>query len=218
LQEANATLRDCVTALNCETDHTFKLPLCPVGYEDNNGQVSTQVPISRGYYVDAKWVQQHNDRWVDLLVGKDFDKEPYSTDIFLNPSYSDKVTKPLPCWFNNLLAGPTPAYHALHKAMSDLNNWNMVTKITMTTTARSLMNLTRSRLNLPLSRTPLLRHIIASKQHTFHLSFLTLRDVPSSMLSVDTASPSHTTPMSATMTMEQELHSRMEGDVIARYR
>jgi len=37
--------------------------------------------------MDAKWVRQCDDGWVDLLVGKDFNKEPYSTDIFLNPSY-----------------------------------------------------------------------------------------------------------------------------------
>jgi len=79
--------------------------------------------------MDAKWVQQHDDSCVDLLIRKDFNKEPYSTDLYLNPSYLDEVAAPLPCWFSILLTGPTPAFHALHKAVSDLDNWNVVTKV-----------------------------------------------------------------------------------------
>jgi len=113
LQDTNAALQDCIKNFEREADHSFELPLCPVGYEDNNGWVSTQVPIGGGYYADAKWIQQHNDGHVNLLVGKDFNEEPYSTDLFLNLSYSDTVAALLPCWFSNILTGPTPTYHAL---------------------------------------------------------------------------------------------------------
>jgi len=122
-------LQDRIKAFECEADCSFELPLHPVGYEDNNGHVTTQVPIGGGYYVDAKWVKQRDNNHIYLLIGKDFDEEPYSTDLFLNLSYSNEVTAPLPCWFSNLLAGPTPIYHALCKAVSDLDDWNAIAEI-----------------------------------------------------------------------------------------
>ena len=79
--------------------------------------------------MDAKWVQQCDDGCVNLLVGKDFDKEPYSTNLYLNPLYFNKVTEPLPCWFSKILTGPSPAYHTLCKAMSDLDDWNTVAEV-----------------------------------------------------------------------------------------
>jgi len=129
LQDTNVALQDCIKNFKCEADRSFELPLHPIGYEDNNGQVSTQVPIRGGYYANAKWIQQHDNSHVNLLVGKDFDKEPYSTDLFLNPSYSDEVAALLPCWFSNILTGPTPAYHTLCKAVSDLDNWNAIAEV-----------------------------------------------------------------------------------------
>jgi len=56
LQDTNAALQDHIKALNHKADRAFELPQCPVRYEDNNGHVSTQVPIGGGYYADAKWV------------------------------------------------------------------------------------------------------------------------------------------------------------------
>jgi len=129
LQDTNAALQDRIKNFEHKADRSFELPLCPVGYEDNNGCVSTQVPIGGGYYADTKWIQQHDDGHVNLFVGKDFDKEPYSTDLFLNPSYSDEVAAPLPCWFSNILTGPTPTYHALRKAVSDLDDWNAIAEV-----------------------------------------------------------------------------------------
>jgi len=129
LQDTNVALQDRIKNFECEADRSFKLPLCPIGYKDNNGQVSTQVPIGGGYYADAKWIQQHNNGHVNLLVGKDFNEEPYSTDLFLNLSYSDTVAALLPCWFSNILTGPTPTYHTLRKAVSNLNNWNAIAEV-----------------------------------------------------------------------------------------
>src|SRR5882672_9935424 len=130
LQDTNAALQDRIKNLEREADRVFEqLPLRPVGYEDNNGRVTTQVPIGGGYYADAKWVQLRDDGRVNLLVGKDFDEEPYSTDLYLNPSYSNEVAAPLPCWFSNILTGPSPAYHALRKAVSDLDDWNAIAEI-----------------------------------------------------------------------------------------
>ena len=129
LQDTNAALQERIKNFKREADHSFELPLRPIGYQDNNGRVSTQVPIGGGYYADAKWVQLRDDGCVNLLVRKDFDKEPYSTDLYLSPSYSDEVAAPLPCWFSNILTGPSPAYHTLHKAVSDLDNWNAIAEV-----------------------------------------------------------------------------------------
>jgi len=130
LQDTNAALQDRIKNLEHEADRVFEqLPLRPIGYKDNNGHVTTQVPIGGGYYADAKWVQQRDDGRVNLLVGKDFDEEPYSTNLYLNPSYSNEVAAPLPCWFSNILTGPSPAYHALHKAVSDLDDWNTIAEV-----------------------------------------------------------------------------------------
>jgi len=126
LQDTNAALQEHIKSFKHEADCSFKLPLHPIGYEDNNGRVTTQVPIGGGYYTNTKWVQQHDDGRVNLLVGKDFNEEPYSTDLYLQPSYSDEVAAPLPCWFSNILTSPSPAYHALQKAVADLDDWNTI--------------------------------------------------------------------------------------------
>jgi len=129
LQDTNAALQDHIKNFECEADCSFELPLHPIGYEDNNRQVSTQVPIGGGYYADAKWIQQCDDGHINLLIGKDFDKEPYSTDLFLNPLYSNEVAALLPCWFSNILTSPTPTYHTLRKAVSDLDDWNSIAEV-----------------------------------------------------------------------------------------
>jgi len=79
--------------------------------------------------VDAKWVKQRDNGHIYLLIRKDFNEEPYSMDLFLNLLYSDEVAALLPCWFSNLLTGPTPTYHTLCKAVSDLDDWNAVAEI-----------------------------------------------------------------------------------------
>src|SRR6267142_1364369 len=61
LQDTIAALQDHIKGFEREADQSFELPLCPIGYEDNNGRVTTQVPIGGGYYSDAKWVQQRDD-------------------------------------------------------------------------------------------------------------------------------------------------------------
>ena len=86
-----------------------------------------------------------------------------------------------------------------------------------TTTVNDLpMSSTKSRLSSPLSKMPLPPPITRWKQHKFLLSFLTSRDMPSLMPSEDIILLNHVAVEAATI-MDQELHSRAEGDVIATY-
>src|SRR6266850_192274 len=88
---------------------------------------------------------------------------------------------------------------------------------TTTTTATALpLNSTKSRPNSSSSRTPFTPPNTNSKWCTFLLSFSTLRVRLSHRPNVDAASPSKA-PAEATTTMDQELHSRTEGDVIVMY-
>jgi len=35
----------------------------------------------------------------------------------------------MPTWFLNLIHSPTPAYHTLHKATYNLNDWAVISEI-----------------------------------------------------------------------------------------
>jgi len=88
---------------------------------------------------------------------------------------------------------------------------NATTAMTTTITA-SPPSSTRLPLSSPSSRIPSTPLNTELRQPAFQLSFPTSRDEPSHMLNEDDA------PMEAMMVMDQELHSRAEGDVIASYR
>jgi hypothetical protein len=108
----------------------FFLPGCPDGYEPNDGRVSTLIPVGEGFFVPAKFVKLRDDGRVLCLPRKEHHEDPYAVDLFLNPDYSSQdVAEPIPIWFNTLLNGPSPAYHTLHRAIADLDDWNATTKV-----------------------------------------------------------------------------------------
>jgi hypothetical protein len=63
------------------------------------------------------------------LAGESNDEEPFTTDLYLTSAYASDATNPMPPWFYNLLMGPTPAFHTLHKAMVDQECWNSLAEI-----------------------------------------------------------------------------------------
>jgi hypothetical protein len=63
--ELTTTNRDLCKRLerySRQADRELELPLQPIGYEDNNGRVATQVPIGDRYYANAKWIKLQPDR------------------------------------------------------------------------------------------------------------------------------------------------------------
>jgi hypothetical protein len=128
--KTNRVLQNKLKAYVDKIDRDFFLPGCPDGYEPNDGRVSTLIPVGEGFSVPAKYVRLRDDGRVLLLPGKEQNKEPYAVDLYLSPDYSSQdVAEPIPIWFNTLLNGPTPAYHTLHRAIADLDDWNATTKV-----------------------------------------------------------------------------------------
>jgi hypothetical protein len=77
-------------------DHDFLLPGCPDGYEPNEGQISTQIPIGEGYFTNAKYIRLRDNGRALLLAGKEHNEEPYTVDLFLSPDYlSPDVAEPI---------------------------------------------------------------------------------------------------------------------------
>jgi hypothetical protein len=128
--ETNWVLQERLKQYADKVDREFFLPGCPNGYEPNEGRISTQIPISEGYFIDAKYIWLRDDGRALLLVGKEHHEDPYTIDLYLSPDYSSSdVAEPIPIWFNTLLNGPTPAYHTLRCAIANLNDWNETAEI-----------------------------------------------------------------------------------------
>jgi hypothetical protein len=128
--ETNRVLQERLKQYADKVDREFFLPGCPNGYELNEGRVSTQIPIGKGYFINAKFIRLKDDGRALLLAGKEHHEDPYAIDLFLSPDYSSSdVAEPIPIWFNTLLNGPTPTYHTLRHAIADLNDWNATAEI-----------------------------------------------------------------------------------------
>jgi hypothetical protein len=128
--ETNHVLQEKLKKYAEKIDKEFFLPGCPDRYEPNEGRVSMLIPVGEGFFVPAKFVKLQDDGWVLCLPGKEHHKDPYAVDLFLSPDYSSQdIAKPIPIWFNTLLNGPTPAYHTLHCAVANLNDWNTTAEV-----------------------------------------------------------------------------------------
>jgi hypothetical protein len=128
--KTNWVLQERLKQYADKVDCNFFLPGCPDGYELNEGQISTQIPVGEGYFVDTKFIRLRDNGWALLLAGKEHNEDLYAVDLFLAPDYSSvDVTELIPIWFNTLLNGPTPAHHTLHHTVANLNDWNTTTEI-----------------------------------------------------------------------------------------
>jgi hypothetical protein len=122
--ETNRVLQEHLKKYVEKLDREFFLPGCPDGFELNDGRVTTQIPIGEGFFVDAKYVRLRDDGRALLRAGKDHNEDSYAVELYLSPNYSSAcAAEPLPCWFNTLLNGPTPAFHTLRTAVANLEHW-----------------------------------------------------------------------------------------------
>jgi hypothetical protein len=130
LATTNQDLHKKLEQYSQQADQELELPLQPIGYKDNNGRVSTQVPIGDGYYTNTKLIKLRPDGQVNLLIRKDYNKDPFTINLLLTPDYlNEEVTKPMPLWFLNLLHSPTPTYHTLRKAAYNLDDWAVISEV-----------------------------------------------------------------------------------------
>jgi hypothetical protein len=128
--ETNQVLQERLKQYVDKVDRDFFLPTCPDSYKLNEGRVSTQILVGDGYFVNTKFIWLRDDGRALLLAGKEHHEDPYAINLFLSPDYSSTdIAEPIPIWFNTLLNGPTPAYHTLHCAITDLNDWNATAEI-----------------------------------------------------------------------------------------
>jgi hypothetical protein len=128
--ETNRVLQEKLKKYAEKIDKEFFLPGCPDGYEPNDRHVSTLIPVGEGFFIPTKFVKLRDDGRVLCLPGKEHHEDPYTVDLFLNPDYSSQdVAEPIPIWFNTLLNGPSPAYHTLHHAFADLDDWNATAEV-----------------------------------------------------------------------------------------
>jgi hypothetical protein len=128
--ETNRVLQARLKQYSDKLDREFFLPGCPNGFELNEGRVTTQIPIGEGYFADAKYVRLRDDGRALLRAGKDHNEDLYAVELYLSPDYSSACTaEPLPCWFNSLLNGPTPAFHTLRTAVANLEHWEASAEI-----------------------------------------------------------------------------------------
>jgi hypothetical protein len=128
--ETNRVLQARLKQYSDKLDREFFLPGCPNGFELNEGRVTTQIPIGEGYFADAKYVRLRDDGRALLRAGKDHNEDLYAVELYLSPDYSSAcAAEPLPCWFNSLLNGPTPAFHTLRTAVANLEHWEASAEI-----------------------------------------------------------------------------------------
>jgi hypothetical protein len=128
--ETNCVLQEKLKKYTEKIDKEFFLPGCPDRYKPNDGHVSMLIPVREGFFMPTKFIKLRDDGRVLCLPGKELHEDPYAIDLFLSPDYSSQdVAKPIPIWFNTLLNSPSPAYHTLHRAVADLDDWNATAEV-----------------------------------------------------------------------------------------
>ena len=80
---------------------TTNEPMQPDDFEPNEGKVTTLIPITEGFQVQAKWVCRRDDGQADLLTGRDMDKNIYITPLFASPTQViDEPVETMLVWYH----------------------------------------------------------------------------------------------------------------------
>ena len=101
-------------------------PERPDDFEPNEGKVTTLIPITEGFQVQAKWVRRRDDGQVDLLAGRDIDEDVYVAPLYASPTQViDEPVETMPVWYHRLLVGPSEGYHDLVADTKKLDDWGL---------------------------------------------------------------------------------------------
>ena len=101
-------------------------PERPDDFEPNEGKVTTLIPITEGFQVQAKWVRRRDDGQVDLLAGRDTDEDMYVIPLYASPTQViDEPVETMPVWYHWLLVSPSEGYHDLVANTKKLDNWGL---------------------------------------------------------------------------------------------
>ena len=96
------------------------------GFEDNNGQVNSLIPVGGGLEVVPKWIQKRNDGKVGLQAGKDEEEPMYITKLYANPDYlGDCPICAMAPWLKVLLGASDGDNHHMCTALLDLDEWGL---------------------------------------------------------------------------------------------
>src|SRR6266850_685442 len=222
LQDTNVALQDCIKNFECEADHSFELPSIPLGMRTTTGRSPHRSPSEGDTMPMPSGSSSMTTAMSTSSLGRTSTRSPTpltssSTHHIqmrsLHCSLAGSATyslAPLP------LTTPYARQYLTSTTGMPSQRWSTTTAM-MTTTDASPMSSHSSNANLPSLMMPLPLPATIWKQHKFLLSFLTLRDMPSPSPTQDIALLTNVAT-AVTLMMDQELHSRREGDVIALYR
>ena len=101
-------------------------PMHPNNFKPNEGKVTTLIPITDGFQVQAKWVRHRDDGQANLLAGRDSDEDVYVAPLYASPTQViDELVETMLVWYHRLLVGPSEVYHDLVADTKKLNDWGL---------------------------------------------------------------------------------------------
>jgi hypothetical protein len=116
-------------ANNWQLQAQLGLLTVPPGFEHNQGQVATAVPIGEGQMVVLEWIKSVGNGQVELLAGREPGEPTYVIELFLRPNYTETPTDTVALWFLALLTGQDGSFHTRIEAAQCLDNPAAVAEI-----------------------------------------------------------------------------------------
>ena len=126
-QSIVTALEDCIMGLEAQLgDYTDMFNRCPEGYEENHHYPGLTVPVGDGLSRKVKWVKRVNPQMVSCYTaGGGPSSTPHILKIYAQPFIMTNPVEPLPAWFRHTITGPSAAFHTLHEAAHELEDWGV---------------------------------------------------------------------------------------------
>ena len=103
----------------------------PIGYEENDGHLTTPIPIGNGVYKVAKWVKRLEDGRVAMYhTEMSTEEDPYIVDLMAPYDCdSDSPTEPIAPWFCRLMCVEASKYNILRNEVAKLFDWGHLAEV-----------------------------------------------------------------------------------------